>query len=131
MLNQLRQTSVFYNTVALEYSTTDVRVPEYYRDKVDLANPKIMYIFKRDYLSYERMKQMGVEFVILSASAYSRFIEKSRVPQSGSAEYFHYMRNRNYIKQFFNDNENRFEVVREFLPYNGDVRGKITIFKLI
>ena len=131
VLNQLRKTSVFYNTVALEYSTTDVQVPPYYRNKVDLANPKIMYIFKRDYLSYERMKQIGVEFVILPASAYSRFFEESRVPQSGSAEYFHYMRNRNYIKQFFNDNENRFEVVREFLPYNGDIRGKITIFKLI
>ena len=58
-----------------------------------MANPKIMYIFKRDYLSYERMKQQGVEFVILP--------------------------------------KNRFEVVREFLPYNGDNRGKITMFKLV
>lgn len=131
VLSQLRQDFVFYNTVALEYSTTDVRVPMHYRGKVDLANPKIKYIFKRDYLSYEHMKQLGVEFVILPASAYSRFFEESGLPQPDSAEYFHYMRNRNYINQFFNDNENRFEVVREFLPYNGDTRGKITIFRLI
>ena len=90
---------MFYNTVALEYSTTDVRVPEYYRDKVDLANPKIGHIFKRDYLSYERTSRWELNLSYFPHQLIVGLLKNSSCTIR-SAEYFHYMRNRNYIKYF-------------------------------
>ena len=128
-LKNLEEETSFYAWIDLEFSMDHVYVPPEYEHTVDIQNPKTRRIFSRNYLSYEKMKSRGVEYAILPEASYSRFFT-GQTPPPGTAEHYHYVRNRDYVDQFFSANDDRFELVREFKPRAGSPGPKISLFRI-
>ncbi|MBT4496585.1 MAG: phospholipid carrier-dependent glycosyltransferase [Gemmatimonadetes bacterium] len=128
-LKALEEETSFYAWIDLEFSMDHLYVPPAYEQSVDIDNPKTRRIFSRNYLSYEKMKSRGVEYAILPEASYARFFT-GETPPPGTAEHYHYTRNRDYIDQFFSSNDGRFELIREFKPRDGSPGSKISLFRV-
>lgn len=128
-LKDLDEETSFYAWIDLEFSMDHLYVPPEYEQTVDIHNPKTRRIFSRNYLSYEKMKSRGVEYAILPEASYARFFT-GQTPPPGTAEHYHYTRNRAYVDQFFSANDGRFELVREFNPRDGSPGSKISLFRI-
>lgn len=117
-LQQLEQGNRFYRCVRLHYFADEPQVPDEYVQRVDLRDPKTRRIFTNVWLNYEEIRQLGVEYVLLSNAAYGRFFAEDTPPVGTPAYYFH-TRSREFVSQFFDGSSGHYELVADFADAQG------------
>ena len=85
-----------YQTVNLEVWLSQPVVPERLRDQVDLDDPETRKVFSRGWRSRQRLRSAGVEFLVLPAAVYERYLGDNPEPTSPAAR-FRYRLNRAYF----------------------------------
>jgi hypothetical protein len=86
--------------------------------RVDLRDPKTRRIFTNVWLNYDEIRQLGVEYVLLSNAAYGRFFTGETPPEGTPAYYFH-TRSRDFVSQFFDGSSGHYELVADFADTQG------------
>lgn len=117
-LGELEGQSRFYRCVRLHYFADEPVVPPEYRERVDLQDPKTRRIFTNVWLSYDEIRHLGVEYVLLSNAAYGRFFT-GEVPPAGTPAYYFYTRSREFVSQFFEESARHYELVADFADGRG------------
>ena len=109
-------------------------VPEFYRDKIDLADLETHRIFRRGWLSPCQMRQRGVEYVVLPEAAYGRFVyaDPSTVTPAltEGAAHYHFAKNRAYFSNLIDPNNPEIEEVVRFESQAGVRGASIAIYRL-
>ena len=101
-------------------------VPPAYRSGVDLRDPKTLETFRRTWMEYPELKQWQVDYIVLPSAGYRRFLD-GRAPPPGTAAHYYFTRSRDYIRQFFDPANPRYEMVEEFV----DGGSTISVFKVL
>ncbi|MCC7263163.1 MAG: glycosyltransferase family 39 protein [Candidatus Latescibacteria bacterium] len=117
-LQELEQENRFYRCVRLHYFADEPQVPAEYVQRVDLRDPKTRRIFTNVWLNYDEIRQLGVEYVLLSNAAYGRFFTGETPPEGTPAYYFH-TRSRDFVSQFFDGSSGHYELVADFADAQG------------
>jgi hypothetical protein len=117
-LRELEERNRFYRCVRLHYFADEPQVPAEYQQRVDLRDPKTRRIFTNVWLGYDQIRQLGVEYVLLSNAAYGRFFTGEAPPEGTPAHYFH-TRSRQFVSQFFDESAGRYELVADFADGQG------------
>lgn len=118
-----------YRQYALEYELPEPVVPAEYTLTADLEDPKTRQIFSRRLVSHGELRELGVDYLVLPSSGYSRFLTLEE-PAAGTAAHFHFVQNRDLIRQFLDQRDPRFTLVREFVDDRGGQRTAIRIVKV-
>ncbi len=117
-LRDLEGQSRFYRCMRLHYFAEDPVVPPEYRECVDLQDPKTRRIFTNVWLTYDEIRHLGVEYVLLSNAAYGRFFT-GEVPPVGTPAHYFYTRSRDFVSQFFEGSSSHYELVADFADDQG------------
>jgi hypothetical protein len=130
--NRLRQSwahTPSYRIVNLEAWLSRPVVPEALRSQVDLDDPETRRVFSRGWRSRERLKTDGVEFLVLPAAVYERYLADGEPPSAPAAR-FRYLLNQSYFQGLLNDSRSEKLVS---LPHAGQpARGsQIDIYRLL
>lgn len=123
-----RQTPI-YTQLTLEYFLEEPLVPEEYRAVADLRDPKTLETFRRRWMDYDELRSWEVEYVVLPSDGYARFFE-NQPPPVGTVAHYYFTRSRDYIRQFLDPENSRFEVVEVFERGRGDRVSTISIIKV-
>jgi hypothetical protein len=91
-----------YHTVNLEVWLTEPVVPASMQDVVDLDDPETRRIFSRGWRSGKRLRADGVEFLVLPAAVYERYMGDGDPPEAPAAR-FRYQLNRAYFTNLLSD----------------------------
>ena len=128
-LRELDRKTPIYTQLTLEYFMEEPRVPEEYRQKIDLGDPKTLETFRRTWMEYPELKHWGVRYLVLPSAGYSRFFT-GEPPLAGTAAHYYFTRNRDYIAQFFAAGDPRYRTVREFAEGAGESNRRISIVEV-
>ena len=128
-LRELDEQTPIYRQLTLEYFSEEPQVPEEYRGKVDLGDPKTLETFRRTWMEYAELKHWGVRYLALPSAGYSRFFT-GQPPPKGTAGHYYFTRSRDYISQFFTAGDSRYRIVQEFAEEAGTAIRKISIVEV-
>jgi hypothetical protein len=128
-LQEIGRRIPFYRGVGLDYYLDEPRIPPEYAHSVDVKDPKTQQTFRRAWRTYEELRRLNVEYAILPEAAYGRFLT-GQEPPPGTAEHYYFTRNRDYLKQFFDPEDGRYELVREFAPDKGQRGSRIRLLRV-
>jgi hypothetical protein len=119
-----------YRLVNMEVWLKKPWVPEPLRAEVDLGDPESARVFRRAWLSLGQLKSKGVQYIVLPAAVYQRYLGSGEPPEHGAAR-FHYLKNRAYFEQFLKPDESK--IAPQFSVEAGATSrgGSIRVFRII
>ena len=97
-MEQHWQSRPAYRFVNLEAWLKQPVVPQSYREHVDLSDPETRRVFSRGWRSVPRLKKDGVQWVVLPAAVYERYMGAVE-PAANTAAHYRYVANRAYFEQ--------------------------------
>lgn len=117
-----------YRIVNLEAWLSEPVVPEALRGEIDLDDPETRRVFSRGWRSRERLRSDGVDFLVLPAAVYQRYLGDTAPPAAPAAR-FRYQLNRAYFKGLLDVDQSE-RLVTLPAPGQPSRGGRIDIFRL-
>ncbi len=87
-----------YRFVNLEAWLKQPVVPQSYRAYVDLNDPETRRVFSRGWRSVSKLKEAGVQWVVLPQAVYERYMGAAE-PAANTAAHYRYVANRAYFER--------------------------------
>ena len=129
-LDELQDQYPVYRLYDLFYYSNEIRLPESYRNAIDLKNPKTVRILKTAFMDQEMIQNLRIQYILLPEAAYGRFLT-SRIPAPGTIAHYHFVTHRDFLRPFFDESNGRYELVKIFESDGGQQGSKILLLKVV